>query len=254
VNGKPIQQKIGRERRARRPRRRPRCLRHLRRASAGTGQAASGQRGVQRVQVGLAGQVDIDGLEPAGGFQQQWGGIAAPVRRERELGSQEINAGTLEFVQRCGLGHAEQLDRGIERARLDLGLSSGQGSGGPRRGLRGQRRRALEERGRGGQTPACLRPAGRAFQFGGHRLVWPGRGAGQMPGPPVSVGVRIGRLGQSPVRRPPVGCGGRPVDRGARQRMAEVHRGAELDQSRGLGRRRGVGRGRRASIGATVAV
>ncbi len=59
VRGKPVQEKVGRARRVRRPRRRTRCLRHFLRASAGTGQAASEQRGVQRVQVGLAGKLDI---------------------------------------------------------------------------------------------------------------------------------------------------------------------------------------------------
>ena len=174
-------------------------------------------------------------------FSSSGAGIAAPICRESELGPQQIGASTLEFVERCGLRHGEQLHRRLERARLDLRLSRGQracapaapgpGSAPPR--ARGTRPRRL--------GPARLRPAGRALQLGGHRLVRPRRGVGQMPRPPVSIGVRIGRLGQGPVRCPPVTGGGRLVDRGADQGMAEVHPGAELDQSSSLGRRCGVG-------------
>jgi hypothetical protein len=108
---------------------------------------------------------------------------------------------------------------------------------------------ALEERGCGGQAAAGLGPAGRAFQFGGHRFVGPGRGVGQMPRPPIGVGVRIGRHGQCLVRCPPVNSGGRLVDRGADQGMTEPDRAAELGQSGRLGPR-GVG-GRRAEEATT---
>ena len=78
------------------------------------------------------------------------GGASLPIRRESELSPQEIGASTLEFAERCGLGHGEQLHRRLERARLDLRLGRGQRTFAPLRRVRGQRRRALEERGRGG--------------------------------------------------------------------------------------------------------
>ena len=118
--------------------------------SARTGQAAREPRGNQRVQVGLAGKTGINGLEPFRGAHQQQRRIAAPVCRVRELGAQEVDVGTLEFVQRCGLGHAQQQHRGIERAGLDLGLGRGQSACDPLRRVRGQYRCALEERGRRG--------------------------------------------------------------------------------------------------------
>jgi hypothetical protein len=50
----------------------------------------------------------------------------------------------------------------------------------------------------------------------------------------VRIGVRIGRLGQGPMRRPPVTGGGRLIDSGADQWVAKAHAAAEFDQSRGF--------------------
>jgi hypothetical protein len=108
----------------------------------------------------VPGQAGIDGFEPSGRFQQQGRGVVAPVCPEGEPGPQQIGTSALEFVQRPGLGHAQQPPRRLERARLDLGRSRGQRTSGPPRPVRCQRRRALEECGRGGQAPARLRPAG----------------------------------------------------------------------------------------------
>ena len=62
-----------------------------------------------------------------------------------------------------------------------------------------QHRRALEERGRRGQTPAGLRPAGRALEFPGDVLVGPGRGLRPVPGAAVGIGLRVGGLRQRAV-------------------------------------------------------
>lgn len=86
---------------------------------------------------------------------------------------------------------------------------------------------------------ACARPAERSSSAA---TVSSGRGAAwaRCHAPPVSIGVRIGRLGQFPVRCPPVTGGGSLVDRRADQGMAEAHPGADLDQPGILGICRGV--------------
>ena len=53
---------------------------------------AGEQRGVNRVQVGGAGQADVDPLQPPSGRQQQQRGIAAPVGDERQLGADQVGA------------------------------------------------------------------------------------------------------------------------------------------------------------------
>ena len=74
----------------------------------------------------------------------------------------------------------------------------------PLRRVQRQRGGLLQERGRRGQAAARLRPAGRAFELGGDVLVRPGCGLRPVPGPPVGIELRIGGLGQGPVRLPPL--------------------------------------------------
>jgi hypothetical protein len=51
------------------------------------GQAARGQRRVERVAVGVAGQLRVQWFEAAGGGQEQWQCVAAPARPGGDLGS-----------------------------------------------------------------------------------------------------------------------------------------------------------------------
>ena len=62
-----------------------------------------------------------------------------------------------------------------------------------------------------------------------------------MPGAAVGLERSIAGVGQRLVHAPAILRRCRPVDRGADQRMAEAHLGADLDQARAGGRGRGAG-------------
>jgi len=229
VGGQAVQEEIGRARRVRRPGRRTRRRCHLLRCSTRTCQAPCEQRGIQRVQVGGTGKVDVDPLEPPRGLEQQRRSVATPVRDECELGEQQVDASAPELIERSRLRPCQQRQRRVERSRLDLRLSGGQRPFRPPGRVRRQHRGPLEERTRGGQPTTRSRPPGRALQLASHRLVRLHCRLGAMPGPPVGIDPRIEGLGQRPVRRPPILRGGRPIDGGAGQRMAEPHVGAEFE-------------------------
>ena len=190
------------------------------------------QRCLVGVQVGLAGQVQVERLQPPGRLQQQRRRVAVQARGERDLPAQQVRPGALQLIQRPGLRHREQVQRLAERAGPPAGLRRGQRAPGAARRIGRQRRRPLPER-RGGRQPAAgLRPPGRPFELGGHVLIRTRRGRGPVPGPPVRIGLRIGGLGQRRVRPLPVRDRGRPVDRRTDQRMPEPHPAAELHQAR----------------------
>ena len=236
--GQPVEQQI-RDRGgcggARRPQR---GLRRLPDQGA-AGQAPGDMRGPQRVQVGIPGQAQVQRLESLGGAQQQPGRVAGPAG-VGDLGPQPVGPGPLQIIEGAGLGRADHRQRRVLRARQVLGLRRGQGAQGPGVRVGGQQGRAFQERrGRGDPAPG-LGPAGRPLQLGCDLLVGPGRGLGQVPGAPVRIDRGVGGLGQHGVRLPPDLQRGRPVGRGAHQRMPEPHPAAELRQLRRRGR---AGRG-----------
>jgi hypothetical protein len=57
-----------------------------------------------------------------------------------------------------------------------------------------------------------------------------------MPGPAISVDIRIGRLRQRPMRISPLGRGRRPVHRRSHQWVPEADTGSDLDELRVLRR------------------
>ena len=74
-----VEQQVGRARRVRRPRRRRRRGPPPATPPPGLARRPGEDRGGQRVQVGLAGQVGVERLEPPGRLQQQQRGVAAAV-------------------------------------------------------------------------------------------------------------------------------------------------------------------------------
>jgi hypothetical protein len=73
--------------------------------------------------------------------------------------------------------------------------------------------RALEE-GRGGGEPATrLGPRRGTFEFGGHLFIGHGRSLRAVPGAPIRVYVRIGRVCESDVGLAAIIQPGRSVDR-----------------------------------------
>ena len=76
------------------------------------------------------------------------------------MGPQEIHPGVLELIQRAGLRRDQEPERRLERAGLEARLRCGQRPLRTPRRVYGQRDRALQERGRGGDAAARLRAAG----------------------------------------------------------------------------------------------
>ena len=144
-------------------------------------QAADEQRGGERLQVGLAGQPDVQRLELLGRAEHERGRVTAMTRGERDLRAQQVAAGTLQFVQRPGLRHGQQAERGVRCASLVLGLRRGQRPLCAARRVERQSRGPLQKRGRRRETTAALGPACGLLKFGSNFLIWgparPGPGA-----------------------------------------------------------------------------
>ena len=204
---------------------------------AGARQAPGERRRHPRGQVGVAGQVPVERLEPLGRLQQQRRSVAAPARGERDVAAQQVHPGAGELVERPGLRHGEQVQGLAERAGLHAGLRRGQRAFGPPGRIGGQRHRRSRNAAAAASPPrACARPADRSSSAATSSS-GPGRGLGPVPGPPVRIGDRVGHLRQRRVHLLPVGERRRPVGRRAHQRMPEPHPRRELDQP-GLHRRR----------------
>ena len=75
------------------------------------------------------------------------------------MGAHQVDAGALELVERPGLRRGQQPERGVERAGLEAGLRGRQRALAAPLGILGQRHGALQERSRGGEPAASLRPA-----------------------------------------------------------------------------------------------
>ncbi len=147
-----------------------------------------------------------------------------------------MHAGALDGAAGARLGGAEQSESLVERTRLVAGLRRGKRPPGGAPGLWRQLGGAPQKGSGGGQTAPRLSPARRPLELGGNILPGAGRGLSKVPGAPVRVDLRVGRLRQRAVRLPsPLGrC--RPVDRRTHQRMAKAHPAVDLDQASRLRR------------------
>ena len=146
--------------------------------------------GGKPVQIGRPAQARFDGCErlrPSTARRR----VPAATRDEGELRPQQVDLGLLEFAQRAGLGHGQQVHRRIERTGLELGLAAAAGPARPMRRVQGQLRArsrnaaaaASPPRARAGRPSAPvrrrrLRPArslrGRGATRGDRRR-WPDR-------------------------------------------------------------------------------
>ncbi len=180
----------------------------------------------------------VEPLERAGRAQQQQRGLAAPVLGVGELGVQQLHARPAQLVELVDLRGREQLDRGVEPPGLQARLRGRQRPVDAPLGIAREGDGPPEERRRGGQPAARLRPAGGALQLGGHGLVGAGRRRGQVPCATVSAGARVGHLGQREVHGPPFARRRRAVDRRADERMQEGHALPDHQEPLGLVRRR----------------
>ena len=225
----PLKEEIGRPRRPARlgaGQRRPAHLDDVRAAREPVGEPGR----LERFEIGGARPVRVDRLELAGGVQQEPGSVAAALHGERDLRAQEIHARALEIIDAAGLRGGEERERVVERPSLVLGLRRRQRPLRTPDRVRRQGRGALEEGGGGGQPAARLGAAGGPLELGGDVLVGAGRRLGEVPGAPVGIGLRVGRLRQRPMHAASLLRRCRPVDRRAHQRMAKPHPAVDLDQ------------------------
>ena len=109
------------------------------------------------------------------------------------------------------------------------------------RRVRGQLGGAGQERRDRRDAAARVRPAGGALQLHGERLVRCPCGVCAVPGPPIGIDVRVGRLGQRRVDALAIGHGGGAVGGRSHERMPEAYAEPDLEEPcrRGGVRRRG---------------
>ena len=140
---------------------------------------------------------------------------------------------------RLVLASASSARGSVDRPGQQVRLRCRQPSLGPPLAVRGQQRRAFEERGRGG-VPATVSDAfRRRLLLGRDPFVRTGGGRGQVPGPGIGIQVRIARGREGTVRPPPLARGRRVVDRRPDERMGEPHLRPEGHQAGGLRGQRG---------------
>ena len=193
-------------------------------------------------QVGLAREIQVERLEPSRGLEQQQREHRCP-RPEAKATWPRSRSTRARWNSSSGPASAvaSSPSAASNVAGLEARLRRGQSAIGPPRRVLRQRDRALQERRRGGEPAARLRPAGRALELHGDLLVRSRRGRSQMPRTTVRVGLSIGRLRQRQMDRPAILHRRRPVHRRAHQRMPERHPLADRQQPvrlRGLRGRR----------------
>ena len=200
-------------------------------------EATGEHRRRHRLEMGLASHRGVERFEAPGGIEQQRRSVAAARAGERDLRAQPLQPRALKLVERGELGGRQQLERRVRCRSVELRLRGGQGPPAPLRRIGRQLRRALPGTPQPRPRPhgRCARSAERSNSAATassdtHRRV------SAMPRPTIGIGIRIGRLGQRPMRVSPLGRGRRPVDRGSHQWMPEADTGSDLDQLRVFGR------------------
>jgi hypothetical protein len=150
---------------------------------------------------------------------------------------QQLGAGSLVLVQRPGLRHRQQPERGVRRASLMLALRGEERTLRPAPQVGCQLGGALVKGCPGRQAAAGPRPPSRALQFSSDVLVEPGGRLGPVPGAAIRIDVGVGGLGQRAVHAPALLGPASPIDRRAHEGVAEAHLRAEGNQSQGSRRR-----------------
>ena len=208
----PVEKQIRRSRRRRRWGRGP-CRGGDVASIAWASQTTGEQGGGQRVEVEFARESRVQRLQSLGRREQQGRRLAATIGGEGDASAQDVDLGSLEFVQRARFGAGSEHKRLVQRTRLLGCLGSSQGSPGATRGVKGQHRGALEE-GRGGGEAAPRPGSGcGAFELRGDLLIGHGCRLRPVPGAAIRVEVWIGRFREGAVGLAPPIRQGCPVDR-----------------------------------------
>ena len=180
------------------------------RGPAAVGQAVGEQRGEQCFQICLARRARVEWLELRRCSQQQLGGVAAAVDRERDLGPQQIDPDALELFKRSGLRERQQGQRRLERARSSLGVRRGEKALGTACRVGRQLGGLGEKGGLRGYAATRVRPAGRALEFHGDLLVGSGCGPRSMPGAAIGITRAVRDLGERAMHDLPLSAAAAP--------------------------------------------
>ena len=110
-------------------------------AAAGARHPAGEQRCAPRIEIRVAREAYVERLELPRGLEQQQRRVAAALLGKRDLGLEQIQAGSPELVERPGLRGRQQPTSHIERPRPQAGLGGCEGSVGSPGGIACQRNR-----------------------------------------------------------------------------------------------------------------
>ena len=173
-------------------------------AAATAGRAAddfdvAGHGAPERLEVRLAGELGVEWLEAARRAQKQAAGVAAAPLLQRDLGSQKVDPGAPELVEHAVLDACQQPERSLQIAGIALRAGGREQALGAVRGLGCERGGALEEGRDSRQSAARLRPSSGTLELCGDVLVGHGRRLRPVPGAPIRVDLRIGRLREGAV-------------------------------------------------------
>ena len=237
--GEPVEELVRHGRRLRRRRPRPRSRGHVQRPGRG-GQAVGEQGGEQRLQVRLARRARVERLELLRRPQQQLGGVAAAVDRERDLGPQQIDPDALELLERPGLRRAPASASAGSNAPARRLASAAASRRSARRAGSGVSSAAWARKAASAATPprACARLAERSSSSAtsssgpaAARARCQARRSGSSARSVTSASARC-----TACRSPAEAA---PIDGRTHERVREAHAMVELEQVR---RGRGVGR------------
>ena len=147
-------------------------------------------RGPQRRRGRSRAQLEVERLERAARLSSSGGASPAEPEANATGPRSQLDAGALELVERTCLGSRQQRRARRRTRRPEARLRRRQRRSARRAGSAVSVDGALQERRRGGEPAASLRPAGRALELGGDILVGSRRRAGAVPGAPIRVASR----------------------------------------------------------------
>ena len=164
-----IQQQVGSTRRSRTGHC-PDGLGDLRHSAVHT-RAPRGQRGTERLAVGLTGQPGIEWFQSLGRVEQERQPVGTLARADCQLGVQQVGLCPSELIQRSALRRGQQPPRRVQRTGLPIGLRRAERTASPPRRLGRKHGGAFAERCHRGQAAAGARLTGRAHELARDILV-----------------------------------------------------------------------------------
>ena len=184
------------------------------------GKTTGEEGGCQGIEVDVAGEGDIQGLDPSRSGKQE-GGCVASAGRRRDPCPQDVGLRVFHGIERAGLRARQQTQGLVERTRSLPVPCRRQRATPPAPGIDGQHRRAFKEGRRRREASARPRALRRELQHRRDLLVRSHGGLCQMPGATIGVDLRICRFGEREVNAPSCLDVRRLVHRRADQRMPE---------------------------------